>query len=296
MLRTAWLLVALLAIVPQAEGGQVYVIDLDKDDPQQLTTDDSLACGSPVWSHDGKRIAFDAWPADETLQSSAIHVIDAEGGPVTRLGHGSVASWSPDDRLLLYHTYVPDQSVWVMAADGAGAEEVLKGAYSPRWMADNLSFAVLTHQGLVKFDLTAGKMTLIASIPSPQPGFSYSPATDRFLVVNRRTWTLYVVERQEGGELWSARQRWRNPRVQTRGWMSNEGRIGQISWAPDGKRAVVAIGDVQSDCRLYLINSDDKEEPDPLPGVPDDWISCNPNWSPDGKCIAFVRLEPTQPE
>ena len=34
----------------------------------------------------------------------------------------------------------------------------------------------------------------------------------------------------------------------------------------------------------------------PLPGVPENWISCNPNWSPDGKRIAFVRLESQQTE
>jgi Flp pilus assembly protein CpaB len=82
-----------------------------------------LRCGSPVWSHDGRRILFDATPG-ANFRLSRLESIDlGQGRPtVTDFGAGNCPTFSPaDDRIaFLSNADGVQNGVWLMKADGSG--------------------------------------------------------------------------------------------------------------------------------------------------------------------------------
>src|ERR1700674_5641625 len=51
---------------------------------------------SPQWSHDGKRLAFNAIEVRDGAEK--FFAIDADGGGLQELGENSMPHWSPDDK------------------------------------------------------------------------------------------------------------------------------------------------------------------------------------------------------
>jgi Tol biopolymer transport system component len=95
-------------------------------------------CGSPAWSHDGRRILFDASPGARFGLTHLKSIEPGEGRPtVTDLGTGNCPTLSPaDDRIaFLSNANGVESGVWLMNADGS--ERRLLGAYGrPKWSAD----------------------------------------------------------------------------------------------------------------------------------------------------------------
>jgi dipeptidyl aminopeptidase/acylaminoacyl peptidase/CubicO group peptidase (beta-lactamase class C family) len=84
----------------------VFTIGLDGDKSLQITNGDYFASG-PVWSPDGREIAFSASTADDAdlTFASAVHVVSSAGGEPRRVtpknGVFAAVDWSPDGRTLL---------------------------------------------------------------------------------------------------------------------------------------------------------------------------------------------------
>jgi Tol biopolymer transport system component/tRNA A-37 threonylcarbamoyl transferase component Bud32 len=97
----------------------------------------------PVWSPDGKRIAF------ETTRSglNKVMVADAQGAILFQLGQGRAQTgspaWSPDGRWIAFDTFHPYRSVHIAPADGGVDREVSRAdVYSPWWSRDSKSLLV----------------------------------------------------------------------------------------------------------------------------------------------------------
>ncbi|MEN0110977.1 MAG: hypothetical protein AAF805_09660, partial [Planctomycetota bacterium] len=217
--------------------------------------------------------------------AAELRVVNADGTGLVRLCEGSVPSWSADGTLIAFHAYRPQQRIGVVNADGTGEETLFYGAWSPRWVDGKSKIAAIDRVGLLIHDLRTDSARRVPPNARLRPGFSYSPKADRFAAAE------HVFNRADRGyrlHITSASAADFEARVLylTRG----NRRIGQVSWGPNGRSLVLAIGDIDVDCRLFLIDVDRDQQPTPLNVVPDDWIACNPSWSPDGEWIAFVRM------
>ncbi len=82
---------------------QVYVANADGTGEKRITkitTGDS--CG-PVWSHDGKKIAFYSFALPHPSRNPAVWVMDPDGSNMKRIvEHGLSPSWSPDDKQMAF--------------------------------------------------------------------------------------------------------------------------------------------------------------------------------------------------
>ncbi|MBI5200325.1 MAG: PD40 domain-containing protein, partial [Elusimicrobia bacterium] len=95
-----------------AEGRlQIFTIRPDGGGRKQLTFEENN--GIPIWSRDGKRIAFARMSGD----SSEIGVMDADGSNQKILGPGIAPDWSPDGTRLAFSCAAGQ--LWVMNADGS---------------------------------------------------------------------------------------------------------------------------------------------------------------------------------
>jgi WD40 repeat protein len=133
------------------DGGNVdvWVYDLVRNVSQRLTSDPALD-DSPVWSPDGKHVAF----ASSRAGHFDLYQISASGGGREELLHASgenkfPTSWSPDGRYLLYGTQARETAgdIWVLPLDGTSKHTPVPlvhtraneggGTFSPdaRWIA-----------------------------------------------------------------------------------------------------------------------------------------------------------------
>ena len=103
----------------------------------------------PVWSPNGRQIAFDAF--DHQSGGGAIYVIDVDGTHEHRLTTSfgpSLPVWSPDSAFIAFRRYLradlEETDVAIVARDGSGGEKALAHtgytyalAWSPngRWIA-----------------------------------------------------------------------------------------------------------------------------------------------------------------
>ena len=102
----------------------------------------------PVWSPDGKRIAF----VSDRTGVAHVYVIRADGTrhqqlTRTRVAHYGV-DWCPDGRKLVYDEGNPGEatSIWVMQADGSSKRRLTRAPgvirdFGPVWSPDSRQIA-----------------------------------------------------------------------------------------------------------------------------------------------------------
>ena len=121
---------------------QVWVIDTNGGNPEQLTTDPTSKGQVPDWSPDGSKIAY----ADSLTGTSDIYVMNADGSDPTRLTTSSDIefgpAWSPEGNQIAYVRIVNNdfnqRTVYVMNADGSEQHAVHPGPgfqVVPAWQA-----------------------------------------------------------------------------------------------------------------------------------------------------------------
>jgi hypothetical protein len=130
----------------------LYMMDL-KNEEVTLIADQPVTglthSGSPAWSHDGRRIFFDASPGTNFNRSRLMAIEIRDGRlSVTDVGPGNCPTFSPDDTrvaFLVNPGAVPgsETGVWLMNADGS--QRRLLGDYGkPLWSPDGRQLLVMS--------------------------------------------------------------------------------------------------------------------------------------------------------
>jgi Tol biopolymer transport system component len=279
-LRSRLLLISLLAVaalaIPsraQAQATAVYVMNVDGSQVRKLARADGYEQHTfPRWSHDGKRVAFDAQLPGKTERT--LFVVNADGSGLGDVGVGSMPFWSPDDKQLAFYFFAPGgrPQIAVQNLDGTARTELGPGK-SPCFSPDGGQIAATDTKNVTLTDLVTGDAIDLfeQSYQEVFRGFRFSPDGKRLAVTVlsgegplRR---LLIVD--AGGAAKGVRIRLK----------SDLG--GFVSFSPDGKRLIYGDG-----FTLHILEVDSNNPPKTIPGQLGH--TYHPDWSPDGKTIVFV--------
>jgi len=155
---------------------QVYRMRSDGSDPECLTSAESNST-SPVWSPDGRKIAF----VSDRDGNREIYVMNADGNGQLNLTRNAAEdwtpAWSPDGRRVAFASFRDGNwEIYVMDANGSKQQRLTRNRaadYLPSWSPDGRNLAFVSDRD--------GNLEIyvIAADGSHQTRFTFHDATDQ---------------------------------------------------------------------------------------------------------------------
>jgi Tol biopolymer transport system component len=311
-----------------ANGGRRRVSVIDADGAAELTVFDGSGwgpewwIGRPLWSPDGRQLAVPAGPYEDTAgwhtylvsadgsgepidlfegipdewspDGSALAFVEySEKGVALKtfdLGTGVVTvierctnlfsfAWSPDSQRMAYSMYPQDTAVEELVLidrDGWNRRVIAERGSDPKWSPDGKYLAFVDTGGSLNVVQVATGADPVPLTPGRVLG--WSPGQDAILLWYKGSLSLVSLATHET--------------IETIDVTGDVLPTGQVSLSPDGQR--VAFGGCESSAPapcpypgdLFVANADGtglEKLVRPSTGIP--W---GPEWSPDGRYIAFV--------
>jgi len=287
--------VLLVLEVPEEQGEIIPLLVMDVDGKNLRTLvalPEYTAIGSSACSPDGKRIAFDAWRTVFGEGFGHIHefVANANGSDVRDLGEGRIPSWSPDSKRIALTYYHGKAGVWIVNADGRGAELLDGAGFGSYWCPTGNRIAYAAHDSsganLYVRDLDkaeAARPLLTRAYRQVYWGMTWSPDGE---------WIAFKGDTAGGKSELAAVHvdgEAKGFKVLLPRAMPESGNrfSSHIAWGGDGKRILVGLcpPTSQRGHKLYFLDFAQKEPPQLVPGpYPDGYIT-GVSMSRDGKKI-----------
>lgn len=265
---------------------------------------------APVWSHDGKQIAF---RSSRDRDSVELYVMQVDGSksrrltqpnPRSRFSRVAAAIWSPDDRRLAYVLEDEDGStLFVVNSDGSGQKRLPIVSGRPngtKWeglsvdRVDRLLGWLPDGRILVVTESFTRKRTLYSILPD---GTALTPLTENVAEALLSPDQNQIAMTTRGGLIIKDLKSNTIRSISSYGGYSghqvfsiNRGMISGTVWSPDSKQiayVVTATSAMNSagPSELWVVNADGTG------GRRLTTEAAVPVWSPDGKYIIFRKLQ-----
>lgn len=249
---------------------------------KRMTIEDSLAiknAGAPQFSPDGKRIVYTVseWDRKEDRRISHIFLVSVETGHSMKLTNGekgeSAPQWSPDGgRIAFLADRDKGAQIWIIPADGGEAEKLTmeeNGIQSFRWSPDAKTIAFVTRDVPKDKDAREKRKKDKFDTITVDRDLQYS-----------HLWTIAVATKEKKrlteGEF----------SVQTPNWSPDGNWIAYAASKAGAQESIFTDISYDRESDIFVIAASGTGTPRKLTTNPAP--DANPQWSPDGKWIAYT--------
>lgn len=229
-----------IAFVLDGRGGkELYVIDYDGENVQQLTSDASITL-SPAWSPDGSRLAYTSYRNGNPLLYERDLTTGRDRLISDRAGINITPTYSPDGQTIAFATTVSGNTE-IATLGTRGLEQHTRGrgfdSLSPSYSPDGRRFAFVSNRlgepHIYVMTVGGGEPRLISDYTFGGQGYNtspdWSPAGNQITYHSRVNGSLQIVV----ADLDSGQRR----------LLTNDGNNEDPSWAPDGRHVVFSSRD-----------------------------------------------------
>ncbi|QDU07060.1 TolB family protein [Gimesia aquarii] len=272
---------------PVVKRTRFYLATPEGVEPKAFyVAEDYYNTGSPTFSADGQKLAFDGWKSQEgeSFSNVQIMVVNSDGSDFKVLGPGAMPSWSPGGNRIAFSQPSPS-GVAIMNADGSNRKMIETGGWGAQWSPDGKKIAYRVYKSgksnLRIYDLIEEtKSDVFPEGESPYSmiywNMAWSPDSNWICFLGRKADKTYevatvnVAGMQEGFKVH---------------FKSKVSPYQDMAWHPQGD--MIVFGSPTSPRKLLKFNPAEDKAPEPLEITVEGNINGDVSFTPDGQHLLF---------